>query len=97
MSDMIRRYEESQAPRVVEARNIPGNAVNFIDQLNLFQNEFTLERKKGDPTDFTDKALQYYGEEVKGIVIPEEFSPTEQGVPLNRWTPDNKYFIPGQP
>jgi hypothetical protein len=97
MSDMVKRYEESNSPRVVEARQIPGLAVNMVDQLNFFQDEFSLNRKPKDPTDFTQNALTYYKDELKGIVTPEGFIPSEQGVGLNRWTPDNKYYSPGSP
>lgn len=97
MSDMEKRYNESNAPRVTEARQIPKLAVDFIDQTDEFQKGWTNGQKKGDPTTFTKKALDYYNTEVKTVMIPDGFQPTEQGIQLNRYSPENKYFVPGAP
>jgi hypothetical protein len=96
MSDMVKRYEESKMPRPVQAKQIPGLAVNYFDRISEWQDEFKIQRKKGDPTDFTEKALAHRATEVKEIIIPDGFTPTEQGIPLNRYGPENKYFNPGQ-
>lgn len=97
MTDMATRYQQSTAPHVVASKQIPDNAVNFIDQQNTFQTEFTPNETRGNPTHFTDVAQNYYSNELKMILIPDNFQPTEPGVPLNRWTPTNKYYDPGSP
>lgn len=96
MSDMVKRYEESQAQRVKEAKQIPGLATNFFDPTSQFAEGFTPNLQKGEEK-LSERAQEYYKEEVKGIIIPDGFQPTEQGIPLNRWTPDKKYYNPGQP
>ena len=93
--NMLERYQESIKPHVAEARQIPKLATNFVDVQNEYQDGWTNFQKHGDPTSFTDKALTYYKQELKQIVIPSNFLPTEQGVGLNRWTPDTPYNVPG--
>jgi hypothetical protein len=95
MSDMLTRYNESKAPRVAEAKKIPDLAVDFVDTQDVFQKGWTNDQKRGDPTTFTTTALGYYDVEVKNILIPDGFQPIEQGVPLNRYGPKNKYSVPG--
>lgn len=97
MSDMLKRYDESSKPRPAQARQIPGLAVNFVDLNNEFQNGFTTFHGRGAPTVFTDKALNHYDEEVRQVVVPDGFSPVEQGAEFNRWGPTKKYYNPGQP
>jgi len=91
MSDMVKRYEESTKLRPQQAKQIPGLAVNFIDQNNEFQEGFTTGARPRDPTKFTPKALEWYYDEYNTIMIPDGFQPTEQDIPLNRWTPKTKY------
>jgi hypothetical protein len=97
MSDMEKRYNESKAPRVAEARQIPKLAVDFVDMQDQWQKGWTNDQKKGDPTTFTTKALDYYNTEVKNISVPDGYQPIEQGVQINRYTPEKKYFVPGAP
>ncbi len=96
MSDLVKMYEASQKTRVVEAKQIPSLATNFFDPTSQFAAGFTPNLQPGDEK-FTDLAQQYYNEELKTIVIPDGFQPLDQGISLNRWTPDKKYFTPGQP
>ena len=79
MSDMLKKYEESTAPIVVDARKqAEGDqttAVNFFDIESTYQGNFTT-RGKGDTTlihsnvdddttgNFTDEALEHYDQEV---------------------------------
>lgn len=102
MSQLTDLYATSQKNNLVQARIIPKQAVNFIDQANEFQTEFTVGRTAGADTDFTDKALGYYGKERVGMVIPQSF--VKQGDPsaaieLNRYSPDpdKSYGQPGVP
>ena len=101
MSQLKDLYEKSEKNTVKQARTIPKQAVNFVDQTNEFQTEFTPDRKAGGATDYTDKALNYYGNERTGMVIPPTF--VKQGDPalaieLNRYSPDKdkSYYVPGQ-
>jgi hypothetical protein len=96
MSEMVKRYEESSKPRPAQAKQIPGLAVNFVDQNNEYQEGFTTFQKKGDPTKWTGKALSYYDEERKNASYPEGFQPVEPGATPNQWGPEKKYFNPGQ-
>ena len=97
MSAMEDRYNNSQSPRVTEARQIPKLAVDFIDVQDEWQKGWTNGQQRGDPTTFTTKALDYYNTERKNISTPDGFQPTEQGVQLSRYSPENKYFVPGAP
>ena len=97
MSDMVKRYNESSKLRVVQARQIPDLAVNFIDQNSQFQTQFKTYMVKGDPTTYTPHAIEYYDDELATIVIPDGFQPTETGINLNRWTSKKKYYNPGAP
>ena len=79
MSDMLKKYEESTAPIVVDARKQADGdqsaAVNFFDIESTYQGNFTT-RGKGDTTlihsnvdddttgNFTDEALEHYDQEV---------------------------------
>jgi hypothetical protein len=94
--DMLTRYEQSQKPRPAEAKLIPGEATDFFDLNDQFQaGGFKIGEKPNDPTQFTDNALNYYTYEVNNIVLPDRFSPTEQGINLNRWTINKPYNVPG--
>jgi hypothetical protein len=97
MSDMVKRYEASTALRPAEAKKIPALATNYFDSMSEFAEGFTPFVKKGDPTKFSAKALEHYLDEVKTIIIPDGFTPTEQGIDLARWTRDKKYYNPGSP
>ena len=68
MSDILKKYEESTSPTVVDARNAADGkvAVDWID--SEYQDNFTV-RETGDtvrngPGNFTDKALEHYDQEV---------------------------------
>ena len=79
MSDMLKKYEESTAPIVVDARKQADGdqttAVNFFDIESTYQGNFTT-RDKGDTTlthsnvdddttgNFTEGALEHYDQEV---------------------------------
>ena len=94
--DMLTRFLTSTKPRPAQAQQIPGINTNFFDVNGEFQpGGFKIGERQGNPTQFDDTAMQYYNVEVKNIVIPTNFSPTDQGINLNRWTPDNKYSVPG--
>jgi hypothetical protein len=102
MSQLTDLYEKSQKNNLVQARVIPKQAVNFVDQTNEFQTEFALGRTAGADTDFTNKALAYYNAERTGMVTPQSF--VKQGDPaaaidLNRYSPDpdKSYYVPGSP
>jgi hypothetical protein len=98
MSDILKRYETSDSPRVKEARAIPGNEVNFFDRENKIQKEFdnfAVERDKTRTTTFTTDALNSFDKRVQNFTIPQSFTPVAPDVPLNRWTPNNKYYNPG--
>lgn len=95
MSELLKRYEESQKPRVQDAKQIPALATNFFDQTSQFAEGFTPFMTKG-VSKLTERAMQYHNEELKGIIIPDGFQPTEAGITLNRWTPAKKYYNPGQ-
>ena len=96
MSDMVKRYEESQKLRPQQARQIPGNPVNFMDQTNQFQEGWTNNQRRGDPSTFTQRAFGYFDEELSQKSVPDGFTPTEQGINLHRWSPKNKYYEPGK-
>lgn len=97
MSDLLTRFQKSTAPRVAEARQIPGLAVNFIDIQNIFQTEFTTFRQQMAPTDFTKAALDYYKVERNTVPLPDGFKPLDPDTPFNQWSPDNGYYNPGTP
>ena len=79
MSDILKKYEESTAPTVVDARSqAEGDkttAVNFFDRESTYQDNFT-PRDKGDATvtlsnadddtvgNFTEGALSHYNQEI---------------------------------
>ncbi len=93
---MLQRYEASAKLRPAQAKQIPGNPVNMIDQDNKFQEGFSVNMTKGAGTKYTAEAMEWYDEELKTIVVPEGFTPTEEGVTLNRWSPTKKYYTPGE-
>lgn len=99
MSDLVELYNTSQKPRVVDARTIPQAVVNFVDQINAWQNEYATNRKPGDSSAFTEKAVEYYDEELKTMVIPPSFVPqgdATQPIPLNRYSPNTPFYNPGR-
>jgi hypothetical protein len=94
--DMVTRFLQSKLPRPLLSQQIPGLAVNFIDVQDTFQKGFVTGEQQGQDSEFTDKAQGYYTDEVKMIVVPPSFVPVEQGIGLHRYTPDHKYYQPGQ-
>jgi hypothetical protein len=98
MSDMVKRYLESTSLRVTEAKKIPGVVTDYFG--NDFQKGFDINRKhteSDEDTEFTQKALGYYTDESKNIVIPKSFVPLDPKISLHRYTPDKKYYTPGEP
>lgn len=102
MSQLTDLYEKSDKNNVKQARVIPKQEVNFVDQTNEFQSEFKAGRTQGAATDYTEKALDYYDAERTGMVVPPSF--VKQGDPsvaieLNRYSPDadKSYYKPGAP
>lgn len=96
MSDLLKRYEETNKPRPAQARQIPELATDYFDRTGKFSEGFTTFERKGEPTNFKESALKHYNTERKEIVIPENFVPTEQGINLSRWSPENPYYHTGQ-
>ncbi len=95
MSDILNLYNSSGKIRVVQARTIPGNKVNYFDVNSEFQSQFeTFQPQK--QSSFTERAMDYYTNERENIVIPESFVPTETGINLHRWVPGDGYYTPGQ-
>ena len=91
-------YNTSTKPRVTQARQIPDQAVHFFDLQSKFEaNEFALQRKQGDPTDYTPYALDYYDYELTNMVIPQSFIRTDPSIPLMEWNPTTPYYTPGAP
>jgi hypothetical protein len=100
--NMLDRFNTTDKPRPKAARDLLAHPVNFIDQLNAVQNEFTVNRaeKLGQRandttlTDFTATALAHYNDELKMAATSkmDNFVPIEPGTPLNRWTPKTAYL-----
>jgi len=94
--DMVTRYNQSDKPRVVQSHQIPGLAVKYFDVNGKFMaGGFKEFETQNEPSQFTPNALNYYDTELKQMVTPQSFVPLENGITLNRWTPDNKYNVPG--
>jgi hypothetical protein len=99
MSDLVELYNNSQKARVAEARTIPQAKVNFVDQNNEWQDEYATARKPGDPSNYTEKAVQHFNEELKTMVVPQSFVPQGDAtspIPLNRYSPDTPFYTPGR-
>lgn len=96
MSQLVEIYNRSTKLRATQARQIPELAVNYFDRDKNFQEGWTNQQKKGDPTSWTDGALGYYDTELAEMVTPESFVRHEQGIPLNQWNPKTKYYVPGR-
>lgn len=97
MSQLVDIYNRSQKLRPVEAKQIPTQETDFFDRQHNYQDGWTNFQKKGDPTSWTENALQYYDEELNSMVVPESFVRHESGIPLNQWNPRTKYYQPGNP
>lgn len=95
MSQLLNIYNNSVKPRPSQARQIPGLETNVVDINNEFQVGFKNHMRRGLPTTFTSRALEYYDEELSSMVIPESFVPLDPSIPLNQWNPQNRYYIPG--
>jgi hypothetical protein len=96
MSDMLKRYEETKAPRPSEAKKYPDLEVNFFDQQSVYQVGFTTKEVKGNPTRFTDKALNYFDYQLSHISVPPSFQSIEQGVELSQWSAKKPYYDAGK-
>jgi hypothetical protein len=95
MSDILNLYETSGKLRLVQARQIPEQQVNFFDVNSQFQTQFEAFQKLRT-TSYTDTALAYYDSARKNMVIPASYKPIEAGINLNRWAPEKKYYEAGQ-
>lgn len=94
MPDLVDIYERSQKPRPVDAKQIPDQAVNFVDQTNTFHegwNNFQQIRA----TRYTERSLTFYNEVRASMVVPESFVPIEAQINLNRYAPGAGYYVPG--
>jgi hypothetical protein len=96
MSELLKRYEESNKPRPAKAKEIPEVKTDFFDTNAQYTEGFTTFEKKGNPTRFNTTALDHYNTERKEVVIPSNFTPTEQGIDLGRWSPEKPYHQTGQ-
>lgn len=95
MSQLVDIYNRSQKLRPVQAKLIPGQAVNFFDRQNEFQDDWKNNQVPGSPSLYTEKALGYYDTELTNMVIPQSFVRHETEIPLNQWNPKKKYYSPG--
>lgn len=95
-TNILTLYETSNKPRVKEAREIPGQEVNYFDQNSKFQEQFQAFQELRKTT-YTEAAYDYYEEMRLKMVIPESWKPAEQGINLNRWGPGGGYYNPGTP
>lgn len=94
MSDLVEIYNRSQKPRPVQAKQIPDQAVNFVDIENTFHVGWgNFQELK--QTAYTDRSLTYYGEKRDRMVPPESWNPIEDGIQLSRWRPGEGYYRPG--
>ena len=77
MSDILKKYEESTAPIVEDARaQLEGDkAVNYFDMKTVYQDNFTTgAATPGDAStgNFTDNALKHYDQEVTELASNHE-------------------------
>ena len=96
MSQLVDIYNRSTKLRAEQAKGIPEQKVDFFDRQHKFQEGWTNNQKKGDPTSWSEGALAYYDDELKDMVTPNSFIRHETGIPLNQWNPKIKYFVPGR-
>jgi hypothetical protein len=96
MSQLVDIYNRSTKLRASQAKEIPDRTVDFFDRQGNFQEGWTNNQKKGDPTAWTENALGYYDTELTEMVTPDSFVRHENGIPLNQWNPKTKYFVPGR-
>ena len=94
MSQLADLYKTSTKPHVVEARNAPGQDVNFFDREKAVQGAFKPDEMKGDQTQFSEAAQNEYDKEVSQITPPPSYDPA---FPLHRYTEKTPFFAPGQP
>jgi hypothetical protein len=97
MSDLVDIYNRSTKPRPMEAKQIPGLEVNYIDRENRWSVGWTNFQRRGSGTTWTDEALNYFDYISTHLSIPESFNRIESEIPLNRWNSQNSYYKPGQP
>lgn len=94
--DLLARFQASNKPRPAEARQIPGLAVNYVDQNNEFSegfNTFPVTKE----TKLTQKSLNYFDEERSQIEVPDSFTKTEDDISLDRYSQAEPYYVPGTP
>jgi len=94
MSNLEDLYNKSTSQRVKEARQIPTTPPNFVDVTKQYLKEFKIDEKQGDPTEYTDNALNSFDKELNDLVKPDGFDPN---TPLMQWNPKQPYYKPGDP
>lgn len=95
---LIDLYNSSTKLHVVEARSIPGEAVDFFDTQHQFTDKgFIPESRVGDPSAFNDAAFNYFDTLEKNFVPPTDFVPLDGAPGLDAWTPANPYGAAGTP
>lgn len=87
---IIDLYNKGKGQRVAEARLIPKQGTNMVDVENQFQKEFQPGDKPGDPTRFTQKALDFFNKKLKDFV-PDRHST----IPFHQYEPGKPYNPPG--
>lgn len=95
--DLFNKANASADPHAAAAKLIPGQTVDFFDRQNQIQGPYKLEVVQGNPTSFTNYALNYYDQELKTMVIPQSFVRVDPSTPLNEWSPKKPYYVPGTP
>lgn len=94
MSNLVDLYNTTDKQRPKESRDrIPLAETDFWDREHNDADGFTVQRRKGDPTQFTEDAQNEYHTDKNELVPPESFNPE---FPLHRYTPENPFFNPGQ-
>lgn len=96
MSALYDLFLKSQKNRVVEARQIPQQAVNFVDRANEYSDNFKTFTDRGKGTQYTEKALNFYDKELNDLTPPGDFTQLELDIPLMRWNASKPYYSPGQ-
>ena len=94
MSNLVDLYNSTDKQRPKESRErIPLQGTDFWDRRHDDADGFTVQQKKGSPTQFTPKGLDGYNTEKNELVAPPSYN---NSFPLHRYTPENPFFSPGQ-
>lgn len=94
---LIDVYNNSKTPTLKDAKTIPSEETDFFDRQHTFSDGFTTELKSGDPSQFKDKALNYFDTLEKNFVAPTNFVPLADAPGLDAWTSQNPYGQSGAP